>query len=64
MNDIREDTDVDETSVVASAQVVQNRSLVQVSQVRHVLQLLKLRWIHLLNDVFLDRSLLFIDNML
>jgi hypothetical protein len=41
-------TYVDEFSLVASLEVVEHGGLVQISQVRHVLTLLELRWIHLI----------------
>jgi hypothetical protein len=43
-------TYVDEFSLVASLEVVEDGGLVQIRQVRHILTLLELRWIHLIQD--------------
>ncbi len=43
-------TYVDEFSLVASLEVMEDGGLVQIRQVRHVLTLLELRWIHLIQD--------------
>jgi hypothetical protein len=43
-------TYVDEFSLVASLEVVEYGGLVQIRQVRHVLTLLELRWIHLIQE--------------
>jgi hypothetical protein len=43
-------THVDEFSLVASLEVVEHGGLVQIRQIRHVLTLLELRWIHLIQD--------------
>ena len=51
-------TYIDESSAVSCTQVVQHGSLVQVSQVRHVLDLLKLGRVHLLDVILLHHLLL------
>ena len=49
---------VDEPRVISSSEVVQNGRLVEVGQVGHVVDLLKLWRVHLLDDILLDRLLL------
>ena len=49
---------VDESGAVSWSQVVQHGRLVEIGQVRHVLDLLKLRRIHLLDLILLYRLLL------
>lgn len=49
------DTYIDQTSTVTGLQVVQDRRLVQVSHVGHVLDLLELGWVHLLDVILLER---------
>ena len=51
-------TYIDESSAVSRTQVVEHGSLVQVSQVRHVLDLLKLGRVHLLDEVLFHHLLL------
>jgi len=52
-------TYIDESRAVSGTQVVQYRSLIQVSQVRHVLDFLKLGRVHLLDVIFLHHFLLY-----
>jgi len=49
---------VDVSASVSSSEVIQDGRLVEVGQVSHVFEFLELRWVHLLDQIFLDRLLL------
>lgn len=54
-------THIDESRVVSLLEVVQHRRLVQAGELRHVLHLIELGWIHLLNVILVYLHLKFRD---
>lgn len=58
----RVQTHVDESGVVPLLQVMQHGGLVQAGELRHVLHLAELGWVHLLNVVLVHLHLRFRDD--
>ena len=54
-------THIDESRVVSLLEVVQHRGLVQAGELRHVLHLTELGWIHLLNIILVYLHLKFTE---
>lgn len=50
---------VNQIGIISCFEIMQNRGLVQISQVAHVLTFLKLGWINLLNLILFEESLIF-----
>jgi len=53
-----EDTYINQLAVIALSQIMKDASFVQVCEVGHVFNLLELRWIHLANQILLQRLIL------
>lgn len=58
---IHTQTHIDESGVVSILEVVQHRGLVQAGELRHVLHLVELGWVHLLNVILVDLHLRFTE---